>query len=72
MNESGEKQELLRRAYGDCGPEWERAIAYGIDVSVLPERLRMTPEERLLELDQTAAFVSEIRAGLHHGHTAER
>jgi hypothetical protein len=33
-----------------CGPAWQRAIDYGIDVSLLVENLRMTPDERLKQL----------------------
>lgn len=32
------------------GPEWRAAIAYGIDVSLLEHNLRLTPTERLEQL----------------------
>lgn len=33
------------------GPDWDAAIAYGIDVSLLERNLALTVEERILQLD---------------------
>jgi hypothetical protein len=35
------------------------AVDYGIDLSLLVERLRLTPAERLAHLDAAAAAVAE-------------
>ncbi len=32
------------------GPAWQRAIDFGVDVSLLEENLRLTPEQRLAHL----------------------
>jgi hypothetical protein len=32
------------------GPAWQRAIDFGVDVSLLEENLRLTPEQRLANL----------------------
>lgn len=59
----------------DAPPErpanaWQRAIDFGIDVSLLEENLRLTPDERLQQLmamqrlfDMVQAERSEARAG---------
>jgi hypothetical protein len=35
---------------GKIGKAWQAAIDFGIDVSLLEENLRLTPEERLAQL----------------------
>lgn len=39
----------------------QRAEAYGIDVSLLEENLRLTPEERIVRHDQALELVSALR-----------
>lgn len=43
------------------GPDWDRAIAYGVDVTLLLESLALTPTERLLRLQQLADFHALLR-----------
>lgn len=43
------------------GPEWDAAIAYGIDVSLILENLRRTPTERLARLQQINDFHDALR-----------
>ena len=72
MSDSGDKRDLLRGAFASRGVDWDRAIDFGVDVSVLLDRLNMSPEERLLELDRTAQFVAELQGGLLRGDATER
>lgn len=56
---------------GTTEEQWERFQAYthghgdqdenGIDLSLLRERLRLTPAERLARLEQAAWFFMELR-----------
>lgn len=39
----------LREAFPSYGPDWEAAIDYGIDVSLLLANLELTPTERLVQ-----------------------
>ncbi len=43
------------------GGRIEAARAYGIDLSLLVERLRKTPEERVRDLQRAAAGLEAIR-----------
>lgn len=49
------------------GPDWDRAIAFGIDVTLLLENLARTPTERLLRLQQVADFHALAREGRDAG-----
>ena len=44
----------------------QRAEAYGIDLSLLEENLRLTPTERLRQNDHALGFIESLRAGLRH------
>lgn len=44
-----------------CGPDCERAIAYGIDVTLLLENLSMSPAERLERLQHVVQFHEALR-----------
>lgn len=44
------------------GPDWDRAIAYGVDVVLLLENLALTPAQRLDRLQQTVDFHELLRA----------
>ena len=51
----------------DAGPAWRAAHAAGIDLSLLEASLRLTPEQRLAELQQVVDFLLEVReAGQRH------
>jgi hypothetical protein len=39
------------RALPSCGPAWNAAIEYGVDVTLLERNLMLTPSERLQQLD---------------------
>src|SRR4051812_18199211 len=41
---------MLRAAFPSYGPDWEAAIDYGIDVSILTDFLSLTPEQRTRRL----------------------
>jgi len=43
----------------------ERAAAYGIDLSLLDENLRLTPAERLRQNDAALELVDSLRSGLN-------
>jgi hypothetical protein len=52
----------------NAGPAWRAAHAAGIDMSLLEDALRMTPEQRLAEHQQVIDFLLEIQeAGQFHG-----
>jgi hypothetical protein len=51
----------LREAYGHYGPDWVRAIDYGIDVSLIAHNLELTVEERLLQLQEMSNLYSMLR-----------
>jgi hypothetical protein len=44
------------------GTAWQNAIDYGIDVSLLEENLRLTPDERLEQLVAMQRLFDSIRA----------
>lgn len=52
------------RALPSYGPEWDAAIAYGIDVTLLERNLRMTPAERIRQLDETNRWRAQLRERL--------
>lgn len=43
------------------GPDWDAAIAYGIDVTLLERNLALTPTERLLQLQQMTELYELLR-----------
>lgn len=51
----------LLEAYGHWGPEWVNAIEYGVDVSLLEHNLKLTVEERLLQLQEMSNLYSMLR-----------
>jgi hypothetical protein len=52
----------------DAGPAWRAAHAAGIDMSLIEDSLKLTPEQRLAEHQQVIDFLLEIReAGKAHG-----
>lgn len=61
-------RERLRRDFPSYGPDWDAAIEYGVDVSILEENLRMTPTERLDALQAILDFTHEFQGALHRPH----
>lgn len=52
----------------DAGPAWRAAHAAGIDMSLIEDSLRLTPEQRLAEHQQVLNFLLEVQeAGQKHG-----
>ena len=52
----------------DAGPAWRAAHAAGIDMSLIEDALRQTPEQRLAEHQQVINFLLEVEeAGQAHG-----
>ena len=45
----------------DAGPAWRAAAAYGFDMSLIEESLKLTPEERLAEHQQVINFLIELQ-----------
>lgn len=55
------------------GGRIEAARAHGIDLSLLVERLRKTPEERVRDLQRAAAGLEAVRGkALRASHVRER
>ncbi|MHB8877626.1 MAG: hypothetical protein ACYC8T_28375 [Myxococcaceae bacterium] len=47
-----DQRDELRQAFPSYGADWDAAIDYGIDVSLLEENLRLTPSERIEQLQR--------------------
>ncbi|MDP3505806.1 MAG: hypothetical protein Q8S33_36015 [Myxococcales bacterium] len=60
----------LRAAFPSYGPDWDRAVDLGIDVSLLLENLKLTPEQRLAQLEdlinETDALLAAVKP-VDHG-----
>ena len=51
----------------DAGPAWRAAHSAGIDMSLIEDSLRLTPEQRLAEHQQVINFLIEVQeAGQSH------
>ena len=51
----------------DAGPAWRVAHAAGLDMSLVEDSLRLTPEQRLTEHQQVINFLLELQeAGQTH------
>lgn len=57
----GDMRELLRKAFPSYGPDWDAAIDAGVDVSLLEENLRLTPTERLEQLQRMTELYEALR-----------
>jgi hypothetical protein len=52
----------------DAGPAWRAAHEAGLDMSLIEEFLKLTPEQRLAEHQQVIDFLESVRdAGPSHG-----
>jgi hypothetical protein len=49
------------RTQKSYGPDWDAAIEYGIDVSVLEHNLSLTFEERLIEFEAQLRLIDELQ-----------
>lgn len=50
VDTSFDQRAMLKGAYPSYGPDWDAAIEWGVDVSLLERNLRLSVEERLLQL----------------------
>jgi hypothetical protein len=51
----------------DAGPAWREAHEAGLDMSLIEDALRLTPEQRLAEHQQVIDFLLEVQAaGVSH------
>ncbi len=57
----GFASEWARERFPSYGPDWDAAIEFGIDVSLLLENLALSPALRLLRLQKTAEFHEILR-----------
>ena len=55
--------------YPQPGSRVEAARAYGIDLTLLIERLRLTPEERVRDLQRAIRGLEAMRGRAHHQRT---
>ena len=46
----------------DAGPAWRAAYEAGVDMSLIEDALKLTPEERLAEHQQVIDFLLEVQA----------
>ncbi|MFT3839516.1 MAG: hypothetical protein QM723_21210 [Myxococcaceae bacterium] len=51
----------LRAAFPSAGPDWDRAVEMGIDVSLLVENLKLTPTQRLERLESLLNELEELK-----------
>ena len=51
MDDELDKRAWLRSAFPSYGPDWDAAIEFGVDVSLLVRNLELTPLERLRDLE---------------------
>ncbi len=52
----------------DAGPAWRAAHAAGIDMSLIEDSLKLTPEQRLAEHQRVIDFLLQVsEAGKAHG-----
>lgn len=54
-------RDLLRQSFPSYGPDWDAAIDAGVDVSLLDENLRLTPTERLEQLQRMTELYEALR-----------
>jgi hypothetical protein len=54
-------RDLLRQVLPSYGPDWDAAIEAGVDVSLLEENLRLSPTERLEQLQRMTELYELLR-----------
>jgi hypothetical protein len=54
-------REMLRQAFPSYGPDWDAAIEQGVDVSLLEENLRLSPTERIEQLQRMTELYEALR-----------
>lgn len=58
----------MKAAFPSYGPDWDRAVEMGIDVSLLLENLSLTPTQRLQRLQELVDATAELRAAVSRKH----
>lgn len=53
--------EELKAAFPSYGPDWDRAVEMGIDVSLLLENLTLTPAQRLAQIEDLLNETEALR-----------
>lgn len=67
MDDPADFSAVLRDHWPSQGPEWDRAISEGIDVTALLRNLQLTPEQRLVRLQKRRHAIAVLRQGLVRG-----
>ena len=57
-----ETTEDAGRALPSYGRDWDTAIAAGVDVTMIEQNLRLTPAERIQQMEAAVCFVLEIQS----------
>lgn len=55
---------VFREHWPSYGPDWDRAIEFGIDVALVEHSLSLTPEQRLMRMHRASQAVAMLRAGM--------
>ena len=56
----------------DAGPAWRAAVAAGIDMSLVEDALKLSPDQRIAEHQQVLRFALKIHgAGISHTPSGE-
>ena len=64
MDDPFDLRPFFREHWPRRGPDLDRAIERGVDITELERNLSLTPEERLLQRQDNLDFVTELRAGM--------
>lgn len=67
-----DRRPQMRAAFPSYGPDWDAAIEYGIDVFLLEANLALTPEQRLLQLEDFIRLTEAGAAARESLHATEK
>jgi hypothetical protein len=56
-----ETTEDAGRTLPSYGPDWDAAIAAGVDVTMIEQNLQLTPAERVRQMEEAVGFVFEVQ-----------
>ena len=65
------RREDLRDSFPSYGPDWDAAIEYGIDVSLLIHNLELTPGERIAQLQWVSETHEVLSPGRNRDHATD-
>ena len=60
----------LKAAFPSYGPDWDRAVEKGVDVSLLDENLSLTPTQRLARLEELLNETEALRKAQRDGRVS--